>query len=137
VKRVLEACRPQRIGHGIRAVEDPELLDELVRRRLPLEVSPTSNVRLGNADSYDAHPLATLYSRGVPLSINTDDPAFFGTTLVEEYLHAARMLDLEPQGVAGLARAAVGHSFLPATAQAEIESEIDREAARALEALGE
>jgi adenosine deaminase len=80
----------ERIGHGVRAIEDPKVLRQLAKRRIPLEVCPTSNIRTGVYPSYDAHPVKALHDAGVPVTINTDDPSFFETTLSEEYMHVRR-----------------------------------------------
>jgi aminodeoxyfutalosine deaminase len=115
----------ERIGHGISAAQDPELLAYLAERQIPLEVCPTSNVRTRAVASLDEHPLPRLVAAGVPVSINSDDPPMFGTTLNDEYAVAARLLDLGPDGVADLARAAVAASFLEPAEQARISGEID------------
>lgn len=80
----------ERIGHGIRAVEDAALLRHLRDRGIPLEVCITSNVATGAVTSLDAHPVRRLYDTGVPITLNTDDPAMFNTTLSGEYALAAR-----------------------------------------------
>ncbi|MEU4664426.1 adenosine deaminase [Micromonospora chalcea] len=115
----------ERIGHGISAVQDPALLTYLAERRIPLEISPTSNVRTRAVPSLDAHPLPRIVEAGVPVSINSDDPPMFGTTLNDEYAVAARLLRLGPDGVAALARDAVAAAFLPPAEQARISAEID------------
>ncbi|MEU0081637.1 adenosine deaminase [Micromonospora tulbaghiae] len=115
----------ERIGHGISAVQDPALLTHLAERRIPLEISPTSNVRTRAVPSLDAHPLPRLVEAGVPVSINSDDPPMFGTTLNDEYAVAARLLRLGPDGVAALAREAVAAAFLAPAEQARITAEID------------
>jgi len=79
-----------RIGHGIRAIEDPALCRELRERDVPLEISLTSNVKTGAVESYEAHPLRKLFDLGVAVTLNTDDPAMFGTTLEREYEIAQR-----------------------------------------------
>ncbi|MBQ1043217.1 MULTISPECIES: adenosine deaminase [unclassified Micromonospora] len=115
----------ERIGHGISAVQDPALLTYLAQRRIPLEISPTSNVRTRAVPSLDAHPLPRIVEAGVPVSINSDDPPMFGTTLNDEYAVAARLLRLGPDGVAALARDAVAAAFLAPAEQARINAEID------------
>ncbi|WP_435054665.1 adenosine deaminase [Micromonospora aurantiaca (nom. illeg.)] len=115
----------ERVGHGISAAQDPALLTHLAERRIPLEISPTSNVRTRAVPSLDAHPLPLLVEAGVPVSINSDDPPMFGTTLNDEYAVAARLLRLGPDGVAALAREAVAAAFLTPAEQARITAEID------------
>ncbi|MEV6850883.1 adenosine deaminase [Actinoplanes sp. NPDC051411] len=114
----------ERIGHGISAAQDPALMAHLAEHGIPLEVCPTSNVRTRAVASIDEHPLVALVAAGVPVSINSDDPPMFGTTLEEEYAVAARLLDLDAKGVAELARAAVQHSFLEPTGKGVLLAEI-------------
>jgi adenosine deaminase/aminodeoxyfutalosine deaminase len=78
-----------RIGHGIRSIEDPALCRELRARSIPLEISISSNVATGAVDSVDAHPAKRLFDLGVPIVLNTDDPAMFHTTLPREFSVAA------------------------------------------------
>ena len=119
----------ERIGHGVAAAQDPELMAYLAEHRIPLEVCPTSNVRTRAVAAIDEHPLPVLVGAGVPVTINSDDPPMFGTSLEEEYAVAARLLDLDAAGVAGLARAAVDASFLPPGRKATLRAEIDAYAA--------
>ena len=80
----------ERIGHGIRAIEDPALVAHLAAKNIPLEVCITSNLRTGAVASLAAHPVRQLYDAGVPIILNSDDPALFGCTLTSEYALAAR-----------------------------------------------
>jgi aminodeoxyfutalosine deaminase len=95
-----------------------------------LEISPTSNVRTKAIASLDEHPLARIVEAGVPVSINSDDPPMFGTTLADEYAVAARLLELDAGGVARLAKAAVEQSFMPATNKTALLTEIDAYASK-------
>jgi len=119
----------ERIGHGIAAAQDPQLMAYLADHEIPLEVCPTSNVRTRAVASIEEHPLPALVAAGVPVTVNSDDPPMFGTTLEEEYAVAARLLDLDAAGVAGLARAAVHASFLSAAGKSRLLTEIDDYAA--------
>jgi aminodeoxyfutalosine deaminase len=119
----------ERIGHGIRAVQDPALLLHLASTGIPLEVCPTSNVRTRSVPSIEEHPLPTLVAAGVEVSINSDDPPMFSTTLNNEYLVAAQLLGLSQDGVADLARAGVRHSFASAAQKAARLAEISAYAA--------
>ncbi|MBI5877097.1 MAG: adenosine deaminase [Chloroflexi bacterium] len=81
----LRALNPDRIGHGTRAVEDPALIDYLAEHRVPIECNPLSNVRTGVIPSVDKHPARLFFERGIPFSVNTDDPKMFGNSLADEY----------------------------------------------------
>jgi len=80
----------ERIGHGIRAIEDPVLVRHLADHGIPLEISISSNVRTGVVPDLAAHPVRKLYDAGVPITLNTDDPGIFQTSLCAEYAIAAR-----------------------------------------------
>jgi adenosine deaminase len=125
VRSALETLGAERIQHGVRSVEDESLVAELVERRVPLAVCPTSNVLLGVAASIDAHPLRELWDAGVVVSVNTDDPGFFGCDLVSEYALAGRLLGLDRAGYARLARNSVDGSFAPDALKAELATAID------------
>jgi aminodeoxyfutalosine deaminase len=114
----------ERIGHGIAAARDPQLMAYLAEHAIPLEVCPTSNVRTRAVATIEEHPLPVLVAAGVPVTINSDDPPMFGTTLEEEYAVAAHLLGLEKEGVADLARAAVNASFMPSAGKQRLLSEI-------------
>ncbi|TMA62489.1 MAG: adenosine deaminase [Deltaproteobacteria bacterium] len=124
VRGALDALGAERIQHGVRAVEDPALLAELAARGIPLAVCPTSNLRLGVVASLDAHPLRQLWEAGVRVSVNTDDPGFFGCDLVGEYAIAGRLLGLDRAGYARLARNSVESSFAPEAVKADLRAAI-------------
>jgi adenosine deaminase/aminodeoxyfutalosine deaminase len=115
----------ERIGHGISAAQDPRLLEHLAATGTPLEVCPTSNVCTRSVPSLAEHPLPALVAAGVTVSINSDDPPMFSTTLNREYALAAELLGLDAAGIAELARAAVRASFLDAGGQRVLLGEID------------
>jgi len=102
----------ERIGHGIAAVRDEALLQRLRDDQITLEICPTSNVCTRSAPSLAEHPLPALVAAGVPVTINSDDPPMFSTSINHEYEVAAELLGLDESGVADLARAAVHASFL-------------------------
>ena len=91
IRGALDALHADRLRHGVRAVEDPELLRELADRRIVCDVCPVSNVRTRVVESIETHPLAALLAAGVPCSISTDDPAMFDTDLGRDYEAAAQL----------------------------------------------
>lgn len=129
VRSALEVARPERIGHGVRSTEDPALVDELVRRGLPLEVCPTSNVCLGVYPSLAEHTFDELRRSGVRLSVSSDDPPFFGTTLSGEYSALAATFGYGADELAGLSLAALRQSFLPEDDRRALEARFRREMA--------
>ncbi|MBK8026608.1 MAG: adenosine deaminase [Chloroflexi bacterium] len=96
VREAVEALGADRIGHGVRAVEDPEVIALLIRRSIPLEVCPTSNVDSGVIGGYAAHPVKRLYQQGVRTTLNTDDPLISNITLSDEYSAAMKLLGFSP-----------------------------------------
>ncbi|WP_405588563.1 adenosine deaminase [Streptomyces sp. NBC_01190] len=115
----------ERIGHGTSAVQDPLLLAYLAEHRVPLEVCPTSNVATRAVPSLDEHPIRAMVDAGVLVTVNSDDPPMFGTDLNREYAVAARLLELDPAGVAALAKNAVEVSFLDPAGKRALAAEID------------
>ena len=101
----------ERIGHGIRAIEDPRLVEHLRDRAIPLEVCITSNVRTGAVASLEEHPVRKLFDAGVPVILNTDDPALFECTLESEYALAAREFGFTERELAEIAENAVRYGF--------------------------
>ena len=119
----------ERIGHGTSAAQDPALLAHLAEHRVPLEVCPSSNVATRAVGSLAEHPLPLFAQAGVLVTINSDDPPMFGTTLNREYEIAADLLGLDEAGVAELARAGVRASFAPDDVRQRVLAEIDELAA--------
>ena len=121
----------ERIGHGCSAAQDPELLAHLADTGIVLEVCPTSNIATRAVDRIEDHPLRSFVDAGVTVTINSDDPPMFSTTLNHDYEVAAGLLDLDEQGVADLARAAIAASFAPDDVKTRVRGEIDAYAAQA------
>jgi adenosine deaminase len=86
----LELTECKRIGHGIRCLEDDALVNELIEKQVVLEVCPSSNICLNVVPSWEEHPLAKLRDRGLRVTLNSDDPPMFNTTLSEEYHRASK-----------------------------------------------
>lgn len=121
----LTVLKAERIGHGTSAAQDPALLAHLAEHRIPLEVCPSSNVATGAVATLEEHPLKTFVDAGVQVTINSDDPPMFATTLNQEYEIAADLLSLDTAGLADLARAAVDVSYAPDDLKARLRAEID------------
>jgi aminodeoxyfutalosine deaminase len=121
----LRVLKAERIGHGTSTMQDPALVDYLGEHRIPLEVSPTSNIATRAVESYDVHPLRAMVDAGLVVTINSDDPPMFGTDLTNEYAVAARLLDLDEAGVGELAKTAVRESFAEDSVKSALVSEID------------
>lgn len=115
----------ERIGHGTSACQDPTLIAHLARHQIPVEVSLTSNLATGAVADLSTHPVLELVAAGVRVSINSDDPPMFGTTLNREYEIAAALLGLDRSGVAALAKEAVNASFLSPVGKATLTAEIE------------
>ena len=114
----------ERIGHGTSAASDPALLAHLAEHRIPLEVCPSSNIATRAVATLAEHPLRQFVDAGVVVTINSDDPPMFGTTLNREYEIAADLLALDASGVADLARAAVHASYAPDDVRVRLLDEI-------------
>ncbi len=115
----VRSLRAERIGHGIRSLDDPALVDYLAERQLPVDVSPTSNVCTRCVPSIGEHPLRQMIEAGLFVTLNSDDPPMFGTSLSNEYLVAGRDLGFSPAELQQLAANGVRASFL---AEAEKEA---------------
>jgi aminodeoxyfutalosine deaminase len=130
VEAVLGPCRAERVGHGVRSIEDSGLVARLAERRTPLEICPSSNVALGVVPDLASHPFDRLRRAGVELSVNTDDPSLFDTDLAREYEKLAESFGYDAETLVELALAGVRHSFLPDAEKSKLEAEIRSEAER-------
>jgi adenosine deaminase len=133
----LNALHAVRIGHGVRCLEDPTLVDELRARQIPLEVSPTSNICLKVFPDLAHHALPLLLGAGLYVTLNSDDPPMFNTTLTQEYLAVARTFHFGADTLEQLTLNAVRASLLPETARFKMEREFQAEFARLRAAAGE
>jgi aminodeoxyfutalosine deaminase len=121
VREAVEMLGAERIGHGIGVMRDERTMEFIAERNIPLEVCPTSNLRTGalarqlecETAGYDQHPLPSFFRRGLPVTLSSDDPAMFDTTVSDEYRYAHRM-GLSASELVRLAEASFHHSFLPA-----------------------
>ncbi len=130
IREALDKLAVLRIDHGVRCAEDPALVDELAARRVPLTVCPLSNVRLGVFPSLAGHNLKELLARGLCVTINSDDPAYFGGHVVENYRAAREALDLSRGEIVQLAKNSFEASFLPPEEKRRWMHEVDAFAAR-------
>lgn len=120
----LDLLHVERVDHGVQSVEDPALMKRLADERVPLTVCPLSNVRLRGVPSLAEHPLPHLLEAGVVVTINSDDPAYFGGYVDANYAAVAEQFGLDDDALAMLARNSVEASFLPPDRKAELHQEI-------------
>jgi adenosine deaminase len=111
VRDALDAFRPERIGHGVRAIEDTATVDRLAREGIVLEVCPGSNVALGLYRDWRAHPIARLRDAGVKVTVSTDDPPFFHTTMAREFDRLSEDLGWEDEELMALNATALDAAF--------------------------
>lgn len=113
----VDALQCERIGHGIRSIDDPDLLVHLRERGTVLDVSPSSNLYTGATESWATHPFRRLFDAGLTLTLNSDDPTFFHTTLTEEYRRVVQHFHITVDELCTLVRNGVYASFLPPAEQ--------------------
>jgi adenosine deaminase len=123
----LNVLHAARIGHGVRCLEDPELVTYLKDRQIPLDVSPTSNVCLKVVPSLDRHPLPQLLEAGLWVTINSDDPPLFSTTLTDEYLQIAATFGFDRIQIEQLVLSGVRASLLPEEERWAMEQDFQRQ----------
>jgi adenosine deaminase len=112
VWEALELLKVSRIDHGNHCLDDDKLAEELIRRKIPLTVCPLSNLRLKVIDSMERHPLRRMMERGLLVTVNSDDPAYFGGYINENYLAVTKALNLTAEDIYRLAKNSFKASFL-------------------------
>lgn len=116
----------ERIGHALSAVDDPELLDVLAEKQIPLELNVTSNLRTGCCKSIDTHPVRHYFERGLMITLNSDDPPMFGANLLDEYETVQREFEFTNEQMRELAANSVEASFLPPARKIALLAEVER-----------
>jgi adenosine deaminase len=129
VSEALDVLRVRRIDHGVRAIDDPALVARLHHERVTLTMCPLSNLRLRVVSDLADHPLARLLQAGVAVTVNSDDPAYFGGYLLDNYLAVAAALHLERADLVSLARNSIMGSLLTDERRAALLAELDERAA--------
>jgi adenosine deaminase len=130
VRAAINDLSPERIGHGVRAIEDLALVDLLAERGIVLEVCPGSNIALGIYRDWRTHPIAELDGRGVKVTISTDDPPFFRTTMAREYDKLAEAHDWDTNQFMRIARTSLDAAFCDADTKARIANLLEAHDAR-------
>ncbi|HLY25404.1 MAG TPA: adenosine deaminase [Aggregatilineales bacterium] len=126
----LGELQAERLGHGVRAIEDPELVRHLAHNKIPLEINPTSNICLRVYPSYAEHPFRRLYEAGVIVTVNSDDPPLFNTTLNQEVALLADTFHLDVDAIDEILLNGVRHSFLSAERKKSLETSFRSDLAR-------
>jgi adenine deaminase len=126
VWEALDVLGVARIDHGVRAMEDEPLVDRLAREHVPLTVCPLSNVRLRVVEDLAHHPLRRMLDKGLVATVNSDDPAYFGGYVQENYRASAQALRLGRDEVAALVRNGIAASLMPTSEKTALLAEIDR-----------
>jgi adenosine deaminase len=127
IRGALDVLHAVRIGHGVRCLEDADLVEELRERQIPLEVCPTSNICLKVFPAIEAHPLQKLIAEGLCITVNSDDPPMFSTTLTDEYMLLDRVFGMELGMIDQLALNAVRASLIPEGQKNDLEKEFKSE----------
>ncbi len=125
VAAALDDLGARRIGHGVGSMPDDALVERLIADQVPVEVCPTSNVVLGVYPSMDEHPFPEMYSRGMNVTVNSDDPPFFSTTLTDELRNAVQIAGLSAADLAELQRRAARAAFCPPATRDRLLGRID------------
>src|SRR4051794_41181046 len=125
IRQALDHLRVRRVDHGVRCLEDPDLVDRLVREQVPLTVCPLSNVKLGVVADLAAHPLRRMLELGLCVTVNSDDPAYFGGYVAENYRATAAALGLTDDQLRTLAHNSFAAAFLDDATRARHHASVD------------
>lgn len=113
IQNAVQTLHAQRIGHGIRSIESPDIIKLLLDRRITLEICPTSNIKTSIVSEYKQHPLRTLNELGMRITLNTDDPGIFDTTASHEIMVAVDKIGILPEHIYRFIRYSVDAAFIP------------------------
>ena len=116
----------ERVGHALSAQDDPELLEVLAEKQVPLELNVTSNIRTGCCKSFDEHPVKRYFESGLMVTINSDDPPMFGSNLLEEYVLVQERFEFSLEQMRELAANAVEASFLPPQRKLDLMRQVEQ-----------
>ena len=127
IRAALADLRPERIGHGVRAIEDLALVDELAEKGIVLELCPGSNIALGLYPGWRTHPIGALRDRGVKVTVSTDDPPFFRTSMAHEYDRLAEAFDWDEDVFRHIARTSLDAAFCDADTRTRVRKRMEPE----------
>ena len=128
VQAALDHIRPARIGHGVRAIENPDLVRRIAGEGIVLECCPGSNVALGIYGSFADHPFPVLKAAGCKVTLNSDDPPYFRTSLKREYDIAAEHFSMNEKALAAVTRTAIEAAFVDRKTRAALLARLDGKA---------
>ena len=124
IRNAINLLHPTRLGHGVRSIEDPELVKEIIDKDIILETCPTSNIATKIYENYESHPVKTLFDQGVKVTVNSDDPPFFNATIQGEY-EVMEDLGLNKDQLTSLTRNAISSSFCDENNKKKLLSKLD------------
>lgn len=124
----IKHLRVDRIGHGVRAIEDNALVDYISEHQIPLEMCPISNLKTGIVESIAKHPIRTFFERAIPVTVNTDDPMMFGNSLVDEFAALVGELGFSKKDIMRLLLNAIDVAWLPQEKKLELSDHLSQNA---------
>ena len=123
IRNAINLLHPTRLGHGVRSIEDPDLIQEIIDKKIVLETCPTSNIATKIYENYEAHPVKKLFEEGVLITVNSDDPPFFNASIAGEY-EVMHNLGLSEKELISLTRNAIEFSFCNKSAKEKLLSKL-------------